>query len=111
MNEKNKKNRKSAQEVGFFNVREPNDSIDYINMYGTYNIQPTADHGNEYPAIAQGLSKAEAEERARARAEWKDEQARKPLNGGSLEADPAKGHDGSLPELLSERKSDKKKDV
>ncbi len=98
-----KKDKKSEREVGFFNVREPNDSIDYINMYGTYNIQPTADHGNEYPAIAQGLSRAEERERERARAQWKEEQAHKPESGGRLEADPAKGHDGSLPDLLNDR--------
>ena len=111
MNERNKTYKKSAEEVGFFNVREPNDSIDYVNMYGTYNIQPTADHGNEYPAIAQGLSKVESEERARARAEWKEQQAQKPESGGKLEADHTKGHDGSVPNLLSERKNGKKKDV
>ena len=33
------------------NVRE------LINMYGTYNIQRTADTGNFFPAIAQGLPK------------------------------------------------------
>lgn len=30
--------------------------------YGTYNIQPTADTENEYPAIAQGLSKRERDQ-------------------------------------------------
>lgn len=88
---------------GFMNAREPDDSFDYVNMYGTYNIQPTADHGNEYPAIAQGISAAEAKERRRARDEWKREQAHKPRSGGELECDPAEGHDGSLPDLLSRR--------
>ena len=33
--------------------------------YGTYNIQPTADTENEYPAIAQGLSKITENKRKR----------------------------------------------
>lgn len=36
---------------------EPHDAFDIINKYGTYNIQPTSDTHNEYPKIAQGLSK------------------------------------------------------
>ncbi len=33
-------------------------SFDQVNKYGTYNIQPTADTDNEFPAIAQGLAKS-----------------------------------------------------
>ena len=98
-----KKEKKPIETVGFSNAREPNNSFDYVNMYGTYNIQPTADHANEYPAIAQGLSAAEKKERARAREEWKNEQAHKAKNGGKKEADVTKGHNGSVPNLLSER--------
>lgn len=36
---------------------EKNDSIDLVNKYGTYEIQPTADTNNQYPAIAQGYNK------------------------------------------------------
>ena len=88
---------------GYSNAREPLNSFDLVNMYGTYNIQPTADHGNEYPAIAQGLSRAQAKERKEARDAWKKEQSKKPQSGGALEADPTKGHDGSLPNLLNDR--------
>ncbi len=35
----------------------PEDAEDMVNQYGTYNIQPTADTENEFPAIAQGLGK------------------------------------------------------
>ncbi len=35
----------------------PEDPIEMVNKYGTYNIQPTADADNLYPAIAQGLPK------------------------------------------------------
>lgn len=31
------------------------DSIEQVNKYGTYNIQPTNDSDNIYPEIAQGL--------------------------------------------------------
>jgi len=32
---------------------QPEDAMEMINKYGTYNIQPTNDSGNRYPAIAQ----------------------------------------------------------
>ena len=34
---------------------QPEDCFDLVNQYGTYNIQPTADTENFFPAIAQGL--------------------------------------------------------
>lgn len=40
-------------------VAQPQNSIEQINKYGTYNIQPTADSDNSFPKIAQGLAKAE----------------------------------------------------
>ena len=36
---------------------QPESCFELINKYGTYEIQPTADSGNKYPAISQGLSK------------------------------------------------------
>lgn len=36
---------------------QPKDSIEQVNKYGTYNIQPTNDSDNEFPAISQGLAK------------------------------------------------------
>ena len=33
-------------------------SFDLVNMYGTYNIQPTSDTENTFPLIAPGLPKA-----------------------------------------------------
>ena len=44
---------------------QPSDSFELINKYGTYNIQPTNDSDNEYPAIAQGISKKSLKERQR----------------------------------------------
>lgn len=38
-------------------VDQPENVSEIINKYGTYEIQPTADTFNEYPAIAQGLAK------------------------------------------------------
>lgn len=37
--------------------------FDLINKYGTYNIQPTADTKNLFPAIAQGLPKREKDKK------------------------------------------------
>ncbi len=33
----------------------PETAEDLVNTYGTYNIQPTADNENDFPAIAQGV--------------------------------------------------------
>lgn len=38
-------------------VEQPQNCFELINKYGTYNIQPTSDSGNMYPAIAQGYPK------------------------------------------------------
>ncbi|MBQ3816753.1 MAG: hypothetical protein II802_00590 [Clostridia bacterium] len=35
---------------------QPESSFQLINKYGTYEIQPTADTDNQYPAIAQGFN-------------------------------------------------------
>ncbi len=37
---------------------QPEDVSDLLNRYGTYNIQPTNEQENPFPAIAQGLPKA-----------------------------------------------------
>ena len=34
---------------------QPEDATEQVNKFGTYNIQPTADTANLFPAIAQGL--------------------------------------------------------
>ena len=34
---------------------QPEDSFELINKYGTYNIQPTNEQENPFPAIAQAL--------------------------------------------------------
>lgn len=39
------------------NANEDVDAFDMVNRYGTYNIQPTADTENEFPAIKQGTEK------------------------------------------------------
>lgn len=36
---------------------QPENVSELLNKYGTYEIQPTADTENMYPAIAQGLAK------------------------------------------------------
>ena len=43
---------------GLRNVHgQPETAFDMVNKYGTYEIQPTADSGNDYPQISQGLPK------------------------------------------------------
>lgn len=37
-------------------IDNPENVSEMLNKYGTYEIQPTADTENKYPAIAQGLS-------------------------------------------------------
>ena len=37
----------------------PKAAYGMLNKYGTYEIQPTADTNNAFPAISQGLSKVE----------------------------------------------------
>ncbi len=40
---------------------QPEDVFDIINKYGTYEIQPTAESENKFPAIAQGLAQKRKE--------------------------------------------------
>lgn len=40
-------------------ISQPQNALEQINKYGTYNIQPTADSDNSFPKIAQGLAKEE----------------------------------------------------
>ena len=44
---------------------QPKDAFELVNKYGTYEIQPTNDSDNEYPAIAQGMSQKSKNERQR----------------------------------------------
>ena len=39
-------------------VSVPQNTIEQINKYGTYNIQPTGDSDNSFPKIAQGLARS-----------------------------------------------------
>jgi len=39
---------------------QPQTADEMIDKYGTYNIQPTADSGNKFPTIAQGLPSDES---------------------------------------------------
>lgn len=58
----------------------PQNVFEQINKFGTYNIQPTADTDNDYPAIAQGCPKAVIER----------EQAARPKHPSGNDPDP--GH-------------------
>ena len=49
---------------------QPMDCYDMVNKYGTYNIQPTNESENEFPAIAQGLPVEEKQRYAKERRQW-----------------------------------------
>ncbi len=54
----NKNNKKINKEIAVTPIGgQPETAYDMVNKYGTYEIQPTSDTDNEYPAIAQGFNK------------------------------------------------------
>lgn len=58
MSEKSKKNAGTDSEISVYAPGgNPETAFDTVNAFGTYNIQPTADTDNTYPAIAQGFNK------------------------------------------------------
>ncbi|MBQ8605389.1 MAG: hypothetical protein IJ408_01510 [Clostridia bacterium] len=59
------KKKKKSTEVDTAVAGQPSDATEQVNKYGTYNIQPTNDSDNEYPAIAQGISEKSLKERRR----------------------------------------------
>ncbi len=60
MKKKDYKNAKDIFEVAANPVYDqPLDSMEMINKYGTYEIQPTNDSGQDFPKIAQGLPNEE----------------------------------------------------
>ena len=53
--DKNRSNFKVTEEISVRSSTDnPEDCEELVNCYGTYNIQPTADSHNDFPAIAQG---------------------------------------------------------
>lgn len=59
MKENNNKNKIETEISSTPVFGQPDDAFEQINKYGTYQIQPTADTANDYPAIAQGLPEKE----------------------------------------------------
>lgn len=53
---KNKKKMSNMTDINTTNGN-PDTAFDMVNRYGTYEIQPTANTHNTYPAIAQGFNK------------------------------------------------------
>lgn len=59
---KGKKHSEFNEEISVTPIYDDPVSVyEMVNKYGTYNIQPTADTGKDYPKIAQGLPKKEKE--------------------------------------------------
>lgn len=57
MKKENRKNLKNRLEECTMNIEgNPETVNEMLNKYGTYEIQPTADTENEFPAVAQGKS-------------------------------------------------------
>ena len=52
------------------NNGQPENASEYVNFYGTYNIQPTQMSSNTFPAIGQGLDKKTAERLKKESEEW-----------------------------------------
>ena len=52
---KNKKKMSNMTDINTTNGN-PDTAFDMVNCYGTYEIQPTANTNNTYPAIAQGFN-------------------------------------------------------
>lgn len=57
--ENSKNNNSTPSSRGFCDL--PENSFETVNKYGTYEIQPTADTPNLFPAVAQGLPKQRSE--------------------------------------------------
>ena len=58
MKREKKRGKKAETEMSVTAILgQPETPFDLVNKYGTYEIQPTNDSGNEFPTISQGLSK------------------------------------------------------
>ncbi len=55
--EKTKKPDKDTEMCIENQCRPPETAEEMVNCFGTYEIQPTADTDNQYPAIAQGFNR------------------------------------------------------
>ncbi len=67
------KKQKNSPDVGKLPFNEEFcDSITQSSKFGTYEIQPSNDTDNLYPAISQGLSKKDAASADKAKKLWED---------------------------------------
>lgn len=70
-NRNEKKERKFSSTPCMETVDGQPDSVnEIVNCYGTYNVQKTNATGNEYPAIAQGISEKTKKQTKKERDEW-----------------------------------------
>lgn len=65
------------------NDGQPKNAFEYVNFYGTYNIQPTQVNENTYPAIGQGLDRETMERLEKESERWKKEDSKKPQRPGN----------------------------
>lgn len=59
------KNKKVYRNIAEPVTGQPETCDELLHKYGTYEIQPTAESGNKFPTIAQGLPKEENETRTK----------------------------------------------
>lgn len=65
------------------NDGQPKNSLEYVNFYGTYNIQPTQASDNTYPAIGQGLDEKSVERLKKEADRWQKEDSKVPQRPGN----------------------------
>lgn len=71
MNKKNSKDKTDIKTPStFYNDGQPQNAFEQVNFYGTYEIQPTQNSTNTYPAIGQGLNKKEVEKLEKESKRW-----------------------------------------
>lgn len=82
--DKNKKEKDTIKTPSMLdNDGQPENSFEYVNFYGTYNIQPTQVNENTYPAIGQGLDKETAQRLSKEAGRWKKEDSKRPQRPGN----------------------------
>ncbi len=70
MKDDKSKNRQETTPSSDSFLTQPENVYEQVNKYGTYEIQPTAASGNEYPAIAQGMSRKKKKKLKTERDKW-----------------------------------------
>ncbi len=68
-----KKNKINKEPSVINNDKQPEDALEQVDFYGTYNVQRTSVSDTTYPEIAHGLPEKEAERLKKEANRWKNE--------------------------------------